>query len=110
MNSVWFISAAAISFLAIWVAWAKAPQWARRARINARLHRLADQDEEASSFWLSRLASQFTESSIARGDFEDIREAYAATGRTREQAQLLRLAESQLRHAAAAGEAATQRL
>ena len=77
MNSVWFISAAAISFLAIWVAWAKAPQWARRARINARLHRLADQDEEASSFWLSRLASQFTESSIARGDFEDIREAYA---------------------------------
>ena len=91
MNSVWFISAAAISFLAIWVAWAKAPQWARRARINARLHRLADQDEEASSFWLSRLASQFTESSIARGDFEDIREAYAATGRTREQAQLLYL-------------------
>ena len=83
MNSVWFISAAAISFLAIWVAWAKAPQWARRARINARLHRLADQDEEASSFWLSRLASQFTESSIARGDFEDIREAYAATGRQR---------------------------
>ena len=91
MNSVWFISAAAISFLAIWVAWAKAPQWARRARINARLHRLADQDEEPSSFWLSRLASQFTESSIARGDFEDIREAYAATGRTREQAQLLYL-------------------
>ena len=91
MNSVWFISATAISFLAIWVAWAKAPQWARRARINARLHRLADQNEEVSSFWLSRLASQFTESSIARGDFEDIREAYAATGRTREQAQLLYL-------------------
>lgn len=92
MNNVWFISAAVISVLAIWVAWAKAPQWARRARINARLHRLADQDEEVSSFWLSRLASRFTESSIASGDFEEIRDAYAATGRSREQAQLLYLA------------------
>jgi tight adherence protein C len=92
VNSVWFISAAVISFLAIWVAWAKAPQWARRARINARLHRLADQDEEVSSFWLSKLASRFTESSIARGDFEEIREAYAATGRSHEQSQILYLA------------------
>ncbi len=91
MNSVWFISAAVISVLAIWVAWAKAPQWARRSRVSARLHRLADPEEEVSSFWLSRLASQFTESSIARGDFQEIREAYAATGRTREQAQLLYL-------------------
>ncbi len=91
MNSVWFISAAVISVLAIWVAWAKAPQWARRSRVSARLHRLADQEEAVSSFWLSRLASQFTESSIARGDFQDIRDAYAATGRTREQAQLLYL-------------------
>ncbi len=91
MNSLWLLSAVALSVLAIWVAWAKAPQWARRARINARLHRLADQDEEVSSFWLARLASQFTESSIARDDFRDIREAYAVTGRTREQAQLLYL-------------------
>jgi tight adherence protein C len=91
VNSVWFISAAVISVLAIWVAWAKAPQWARRSRVSARLHRLADQEEAVSSFWLSRLASQFTESSIARGDFQDIRDAYAATGRTREQAQLLYL-------------------
>ncbi|QVL42877.1 MAG: type II secretion system F family protein [Alcanivorax sp.] len=92
MNSVWFISAAVISFLAIWVAWAKAPQWARRARINARLHRLADQEEEAPNFWLSKVARRFTESSIASGDFEEIREAYAATGRSREQAQVLYLA------------------
>ncbi|HEX5678958.1 MAG TPA: type II secretion system F family protein [Alcanivorax sp.] len=91
MSSLWFLSAAAFAFVAVWVAWAKAPQWARRARISARLHRLADQDEEVSNFWLSRLASQFTESSIARGDFQEIREAYAATGRTREQAQLLYL-------------------
>lgn len=91
MNSIWFISAAAVSVFAIWVAWVKAPQWARRARVSARLHRLADQDDEVSSFWLSRLASQFTESSIAKGDFQEIREAYAATGRSREQAQLLYL-------------------
>jgi|TARA_R100000501_G_scaffold8120_1_gene16718 tight adherence protein C len=91
VNSVWFVSAVVISALSIWVAWVKGPQWARRARINARLHRLADQDEESSSFWLMRLASQFTESSIASGDFQEIREAYAATGRSREQAQLLYL-------------------
>ncbi len=91
MNSLWFVSAAALAFVAVWVAWVKAPQWARRARINARLHRLADQEEEVSSFWLARLASQFTESAIARGDFQEIREAYAATGRSREQAQLLYL-------------------
>jgi len=91
VNSVWFVSSVVIALFAIWVAWAKAPQWARRGRVSARLHRLADQDDEVSSFWLSRLASQFTESSIARGDFQEIREAYAATGRTREQAQLLYL-------------------
>lgn len=91
MSSLWFISAAVISALSIWVAWVKAPQWVRRARINARLHRLADQEEESSSFWLMRLASQFTESSIASGDFQEIRQAYAATGRSREQAQLLYL-------------------
>jgi len=91
VSSLWFAAAAVVAVLALWVAWVKTPQWARRARVNARLYRLADQEEEASNFWLARLASQFTESSIARGDFQEIREAYAATGRTREQAQLLYL-------------------
>jgi tight adherence protein C len=91
MTSLWFVAAAILAISALWVTWVKAPQWARRARISARLHHLADQDEETSSFWLARLASQFTQSSLASGDFEEIREAYAATGRSREQAQLLYL-------------------
>jgi len=91
VNSLWFVAAAITAVLALWVSWVKTPQWARRARINTRLHRIADQEEQASSFWLTRLASRFTESSVARGDFQEIREAYAATGRSREQAQLLYL-------------------
>lgn len=91
MNSLWFAAAFLLAILSFWVGWVKTPQWVRRARINSRLHHSADEEEEASNFWLARIASQFTESSIARADFEEIRDAYAVTGRTREQAQLLYL-------------------
>jgi tight adherence protein C len=91
VNNLWYAVALFLAFLSLWVVWVKTPQWVRRSRINSRLHHLADQEEEVSNFWLARVASRFTESSIARADFQEIQDAYAATGRTREQAQLLYL-------------------
>ncbi|WP_101674161.1 type II secretion system F family protein [Alloalcanivorax mobilis] len=91
MINAWLLAAIVIALASVWVASVKAPQWARRARINARLREQAVDEDAVKSSWLGRLASQFTESSLARGDFEEIREAYAATGRGKEQAQVLYL-------------------
>lgn len=90
MTSIWLFAAMIMAFFAVWVALLKAPQWARRGRINARLHH-ANEVEGASGFWLTRLASLFTESSLARGDFEEIRQAFAVTGHSREQSQVIYL-------------------
>tara|TARA_R110001606_G_scaffold261206_15_gene409604 strand:+ start:25421 stop:26290 length:870 start_codon:yes stop_codon:yes gene_type:complete len=87
----WLIAAIAVALTSVWVASIKAPRWARRARINARLKERAVDDDTASSSWLGELASRFTESSLVLNDFEEIRQAYAATGRGKEQAQVLYL-------------------
>lgn len=90
MTEVWFLIALILAVLAVWVAWIKTPQWVRRTRISARLHR-AEDEEDASGFWLSRMATRLTESSLAENDFKEIRDALAVTGRSREQAQVLYL-------------------
>lgn len=90
MSELWFLMAAALAGLTLWVSLVKTPQWVRRTRISARLHRVED-EEDTSAFWLSSLASRLTESSLAEKDFKEMREAFAATGRTREQAQVLYL-------------------
>ncbi|ASK35975.1 type II secretion protein F [Alcanivorax sp. N3-2A] len=91
MINPWLIAAIAVALTSVWVASIKAPRWARRARINARLKERAVDDDTASSSWLGELASRFTESSLVLNDFEEIRQAYAATGRGKEQAQVLYL-------------------
>lgn len=91
MNNVWLIAALMVAVIALWVAGVKTPQWWRRSRINARLREMPMEESGRSSFWLTRLAGQFTDSALARGDFEEIRDAFAATGRSREQAQVLYL-------------------
>ena len=90
MIDIWFLIAAVVAILSVWVALIKTPQWVRRTRISARLHN-AEDESDTSGFWLSRLASKLTESSLAESDFKEMREAFAVTGRTREQAQVLYL-------------------
>lgn len=90
MTEIWFWFALILAVLAFWVAWIKTPQWIRRTRISARLHR-AEDEEGTSGFWLSRMAVRLAESSLAENDFKEIRDALAVTGRGREQAQVLYL-------------------
>lgn len=89
MINLWFFAAIVVALGALWFACVKTPQWARRARISARLRQSSADEEASSSFWLARLASRFTESSFAKGDFDEIRAAFDATGRGKERAQLL---------------------
>ncbi|MFP1677110.1 type II secretion system F family protein [Alloalcanivorax sp. C16-2] len=91
MTSLWFVAALLMALLSVWVAFFMTPRWARKARIHTRLKNPGDSEGEASSFWLTRIATRLTESSLAREDFREIREALAATGRSREQAQMLYL-------------------
>ena len=74
--------------MAAWVALFMTPRWAAKARVNARLRHQSDNDSEASSFWFAKLANRLTESPLAKEDFQEIREALAATGRTKEEAQV----------------------
>ena len=74
--------------MAVWLAWFMAPRWIRKGQIHARLSNSSEGDDETSSFWLTRYANKLTESSLAREDFREIQEALAATGRSKEQAQL----------------------
>nr|WP_238401144.1 type II secretion system F family protein [Alloalcanivorax marinus] len=80
-----------MALLAVWVAWFMAPRWARKGRVHARLRNAGDVEAESSSFWLSRFATRLTESSLAREDFREMQEAFSATGRHREQSQVLYL-------------------
>lgn len=91
MINLWFVAAMIMALLAVWVAWFLAPRWARKARVHARLKNAGDVEAESSSFWLSRFATRLTESSLAREDFREIQEAFSATGRNREQSQVLYL-------------------
>lgn len=91
MINVWFAAAMLLAVISAWVALLMTPRWARKARIHARLKNSGDIDDESSSFWLARFANKFTESSLTREDFREIREALSATGRTKEQSQLLYL-------------------
>ncbi len=88
--NLWFFAAMIMALLAVWVAWFLAPRWAR-GRVHARLKNAGDVEAESSSFWLSRFATRLTESSLAREDFREIQEAFSATGRNREQSQVLYL-------------------
>ena len=91
MTSLWFLAAGLLAILAIWVALFMSPRWARKARIHTRLQHPGESEEERSSFWLTRMADRLTESGLAKEDFSEIREAFAATGRSREHAQILYL-------------------
>lgn len=88
MADLWFVSALGLAMLSVWVAIFMAPRWSQKVRIHNRLKNPGDV-EETSSFWLAQLANKLTESSLAREDFREIREAFSATGRSREQAQIL---------------------
>lgn len=90
MTEIYFLIALIFAALSVWIAWVKTPQWIRRTRISARLHR-AEDEEDASAFWLSRMATRLTESSLAENDFKEISDALAVTGRGRERAQILYL-------------------
>ncbi|MBL7252063.1 type II secretion system F family protein [Alloalcanivorax marinus] len=91
MINLWFFAAMIMALLAVWVAWFMAPRWARKGRVHARLRNAGDVEAESSSFWLSRFATRLTESSLAREDFREMQEAFSATGRHREQSQVLYL-------------------
>ncbi len=91
MINLWFVAAIIMAFVAVWVAWFLAPRWARKGRVHARLKNEGDVEAESTSYWLSRFANRLTESSLAREDFREIQEAFSATGRHREQAQVLYL-------------------
>lgn len=91
MINIWFFAAMFFALMAAWVAWFRVPRWIRKGQIHARLSNAGDTDDVTSSFWLTRLANKLTESSLAREDFLEIKEALAATGRSKEQAQLLYL-------------------
>ena len=88
MINIWFFAALFCALMAVWLAWFMAPRWIRKGQIHARLSNSSEGNDETSSFWLTRYANKLTESSLAREDFREIQEALAATGRSKEQAQL----------------------
>ncbi len=90
MAEIYFAVALLLAFVAVWVALVKTPQWVRRNYISMRLQQTAEGDA-TSAFWLPRFAGRLTDSSLLGNDFEEVWTAFAVTGRSREQAQILYL-------------------
>lgn len=90
MANFCLVIALILAVSATWVAWVKAPQWRRRARVKARLNRDGEA-EGVLGFWPYEWARKFTEVSLTAKDFKEIRDALAVTGRSQEQAPLLYL-------------------
>lgn len=91
MNNVLLILAILLSGLSLWLVY-KTRDWALRARVNQRLQDSGNhREDEDRGFWLWTLSSALTESSIASGDYQEIRQALGGMGKSREQSQVIYL-------------------
>lgn len=91
MINPWFVSAMAAAVCAIWLAFYKAPQWALRARIRARLDRLPLDDDEKITSLLQRWIDGFTRHRWIHGDFSEQGEALETAGLSLPRAQRIYL-------------------
>ena len=83
MNNVLLILAILLSGLSLWLVY-KTRDWALRARVNQRLQDSGNhREDEDRGFWLWTLSSALTESSIASGDYQEIRQALGGMGKSR---------------------------
>ena len=91
MNDILLILAVVLVFVSLWLMF-KAREWQLRARISQRLTDTNGRVEnEDRGFWLWRLSAALTESSIADSDYQEIRQALAGMGKSREQSQMIYL-------------------
>ena len=91
MNNALLVLAVLLSVLSLWLVY-KARDWALRARVSQRLQDSGNHREaEDRSFWLWKLSSALTDSSMASGDYQEIRQALAGMGKGREQSQVIYL-------------------
>ncbi|MED5387949.1 MAG: type II secretion system F family protein [Pseudomonadota bacterium] len=91
MNNALLISAILLAILSVWLMF-KTRDWAVKARISQRLRDSGNHREsEEGGFWLWELSSALTESSLAAGDYQEIRQALSGMGKGREQSQVIYL-------------------
>lgn len=91
MIDPWFVSAMVAAVCAIWLAFYKAPQWALRARIRARLDRLPLDDDEKITSLLQRWIDGFTRHRWIHADFSEQGEALETAGLSLPRAQRIYL-------------------
>nr|WP_281502320.1 type II secretion system F family protein [Alcanivorax sp. S6407] len=71
----------------------RARHWEMQARVSQRLNDAGNRnvDGDGGRFWLWRMSAALTESSIAASDYQEIRQAMAGMGKSREQSQVIYL-------------------
>ncbi|MEE3319539.1 MAG: type II secretion system F family protein [Pseudomonadota bacterium] len=92
MNNVWLILSLLLVVLSVWLLF-RARHWEMQARVSQRLNDAGTRSSEAGGgrFWLWRLSAALTESSLAASDYQEIRQAMAGMGKSREQSQVIYL-------------------
>jgi len=92
VNNVWLILSLILVALSIWLLF-RARHWEMQARVSERLSETGSRsaDSESGRFWLWRMSAALTESSLAASDYQEIRQAMAGMGKSREQSQVIYL-------------------
>lgn len=92
MNNVWLILSVILVAVSIWLLF-RARHWEMQARVSQRLNDSGSHsgDSETGRFWLWRMSAALTESAIAASDYQEIRQAMAGMGKSREQSQVIYL-------------------
>lgn len=92
MNNVWLILSVILVAVSIWLLF-RARHWEMQARVSQRLNDSGSRsgDSETGRFWLWRMSAALTESAIAASDYQEIRQAMAGMGKSREQSQVIYL-------------------
>nr|WP_237440476.1 type II secretion system F family protein [Alcanivorax sp. DP30] len=78
--------------LSLWLLF-RARYWEIQGKVSQRLNETGSRNGEGDNarFWLWRLSAALTESALAAGDYQEIRQAMAVMGKSREQSQVIYL-------------------